>query len=95
MDTNAFKRRLEGLRVLASDERLAGRDELRGLRDYLRFRDLVVAELDKRETKTLDSVANTDLAQTWDAIVGKLTEGNLSFGDLYFRYLEADRLEVR
>lgn len=92
---NAAKKRLAGMRKIANDQRLAGRDEFVGLREYLDARDLVTAELDRRKAKTLTAVSNQDLAQAWESIKGALIEKNLAFGDLFYRWLENDDLGVR
>lgn len=93
-DTKKYERRLEGMRKIAADNRLAQRADIAGLRDYLAFRDVVVAQLGAREAKTLDAASNQDLALAWDTITSRLVEKNLAFGDLYHRWLERDRLEA-
>ncbi len=94
MDGKSFERRLEGMRAIVSDRRMAGRDEFEGLSEYLRYRDMVIAELANRPATTLTAAANMDLADTWEAIKAALVEKNLSFGSLYYRYLENDPMEV-
>lgn len=98
VDLNAWEDRLHDLRRIAADERLAGRDEIEGLGDYLRYRDLMVRELQLRKEEggsaTLNATSNLDLADTWDSITGALVERNLAFGDLFYRWLDSDRLEV-
>jgi hypothetical protein len=93
-DRGAWDRRLVSLTKISDDSRLNGRPDIEGLGDYLEARELVLAELRTRDSKTLDSAGNTDLAFLWESIKGKLIEGNLAFGDLYYRYLETDPMDV-
>jgi hypothetical protein len=98
VDRNVWKKRLDGLREIAADKRLAGRADIAGLRDYLEGRDAMVAELTARGAtggaKTLTAASNADLATLWGQLTGAMVERNLAFSDLYFRFLERDRLEV-
>jgi hypothetical protein len=97
-DRNAMKKRLTGLRDLAADDRLAQRSEFQGLREYFDVREVVRAALLARAkdggAASLDAAGNQDLAFLWEAMVGKITEQNLAFGDLYSRFLERDTLEA-
>jgi hypothetical protein len=98
VDRGTWDRRLKGLTEVAADDRLAQRDDIRGLRDYLHARDLMVSELRARGeaggAKTITAAGNTDLANLWQSITGALVEKNLAFSDTYYRYLEHDPLEV-
>lgn len=94
VDRGAMTRRLQGMREIAADDRLAQRPDIQGLRDYLEARHVIGAALSEREFKTLDAVANEDLANLWDTIVGKIVEQNLAFGDLYHRWLSRDQPEA-
>ncbi len=87
------EKRLAGLREIASDDRLAQRPDIEGLRLYLKYRDLVVGELSRRESTTIDSVANQDIAFTWESIKAQIVEKNPAFASLFHRYLERDQLE--
>jgi hypothetical protein len=97
VDRQAMDRRLTGMREIAADKRLSGRQDIAGLGDYLRYRDMVTSELTKRKAAggagTLDAVANTDLDGIWEQIKTKLLERNLAFSSLYYRWLGNDRLE--
>lgn len=94
VDRGAFTRRLEGMREIVADERLSQRPDIEGLHMYLKYRDLVVNELNNREAKTLTSVANQDLAFAWASIRAQIVERNPAFADLYYRYLESDPMEA-
>lgn len=93
-DRKSFDRRLEGMRDIADDKRLSKRPDIQGLNLYLKYRDLVVQELGRRESKTLTSVANQDLAYQWSSITSQIVEKNPAFADLFYRYLERDPMEV-
>ena len=89
---------IEGLREIAADDRLAGRDEIRGLRDYLEARDIILAELAARKAaggaSTLGSAGNQDLAGLWANITAQLVDENDLFSQLYYRYLERDPMSL-
>jgi hypothetical protein len=97
-DRGAWGRKLSGLREIAADDRLAGRQEIAGLRDYLSARDLVVDELSRRKAvggaSTISAASNTDLAGLWAQVTTGLTDNNPAFSQLYYRYLERDPLDI-
>lgn len=90
VDQNAMTRRIEAMQKIADDDRLAQREDIRGLGEYLRARRAVQAELASRDAHTLTAGANQDLALLWESIKGAIVERNLAFQDLYYRYLERD-----
>lgn len=90
VDRRSFTRRLEGLREVADDKRLAKRQEIRVLGDYLTARDLVVSTLKKREAKSLTAASNQDLAMVWESVRMSFVDRNLAFADLFYRFLERD-----
>lgn len=98
MDRNAMARRIEGMREIAADRRMSGRDEIRLLGVYLQGRDAMAAELAARKAAggaaTLTAAANQDLAVLWESITGVIVEQNLSFGALYHRWLSNDKIEA-
>lgn len=96
-DRGAWKRKLDGLREIASSDTFANRPDrldITGLRDYLRARDLVIGELGNRKAKTLTAASNQDIAMLWESMKAALVERNLAFGDLYYRYLENDPMRL-
>lgn len=93
-DRLAFTRRLEGLTVIAEDERLSKRPDIRGLQDYLYLREQVMSELAKRPSSTITSSANADLAMAWESLKAQVVERNPAFASLYYRYLERDPMEI-
>lgn len=91
----AMESRLIGLREIASDKRLLGRDDIRGLAEYLLMRDEFVGELQYRADtdsgpKSITAEDNIDLYDQWQIGVSSILSRNLSFAPLYYRYLELD-----
>lgn len=93
-DSQRWDKRIEGMREIAADDRLTKRPDIAGLRDYLKARDLMVAELKRRReaggAATLTATANADLRGVWESLTGDLVERNLAFGQLFHRWLERD-----
>jgi hypothetical protein len=94
VDRDAFNRKLEGMRAVVADDRLNKRPDLVGLAEYLRQRDLVLAVLASRETKSITASANQDIALLWETLKARLIEQNLAFSDTYYRFLSNDPMEV-
>jgi len=96
VDRQAMSRRLEGMAAIVTDKRLIGRPEIQGLATYLRARQAFQGVLAARKAaggaQTLEAVANQDVAAAWATVVGRLTERNLAFADLYYRWLTNDDL---
>lgn len=97
-DRGAWNRKIEGLREIAADDRLAGRDEIRGLRRYLEARDTILDQLAARKeaggASTLTAAGNQDLHGLWLNVTSNLTDGNDLFSRLFYRYLERDPLDL-
>lgn len=94
-DQGANERRVKGLTLIASDKRIAQRPEIKELRTYLSARQAFVQLLSQREVKSLDAVSNQDLSAAWDQVKGLLlsqSDGAVQFHDLYYRYLDQDKL---
>lgn len=76
---------------------LQGRSDIRKLGEYIRTRDSIQKELARRKEEggysSLQAAANQDVAQVWSTLVGRMTESDTAFQQLYFRYLERDRLD--
>ncbi len=89
-DRNAWSKRIEGARAMTDNEALAGRPDVAGLKDYLAARDQLLAVLATRESRTLSSSSNQDLAALWRTMVARIVERNPEFADLYYRKLEND-----
>lgn len=92
VDNAKWQKRIAGMRGIVADSRLAQRDDMKGLAEYLKLRDSVAAALSTRKAKSLTASGNRDLALLWETMTGKLVEQNLAFGALYHRYLEGDPL---
>jgi hypothetical protein len=98
VDRGAADRNIRELVEIASDRRLRNRDDIRGLAEYLILRDQTELELARRAAeggaKTLRAKANADLAQQFNDSVFALKDSNLSFGDLWTRFLSHDHKHV-
>ena len=96
-DRGVWARKINGLREIAGDERLAGRAEISELRRYLGARDQVVDILAARKAQggasTITAASNTDLKGVWDQITGRMVT-NPAFASVFYRYLERDPLEL-
>lgn len=90
VDQKKWTKRVGGMQAIASDKRLAGRPEIKGLRLYLEARDIMVKTLAERKASTLTAASNQDLATAWESITHKLADDNPPFADLFFRWLEHD-----
>ena len=93
-DSLATQRRIQDLTAIANDPRMAGRDDMIGLRRYLIVRQHVVDVLAARKSAggsgTLTANANADLAAGWDAVVQQIRLDNTAFSDLHARWLSHD-----
>ena len=95
VDRGVMRRRITNLRaVISANKELRGRQDIQGVVEYLRLRDMVVQELRTRQDSTLAAQSNADLAFLFDTAVGNLVERNLAFQDTYYRYLERDELSA-
>lgn len=89
-DRAAMTKRLTAMAQIVLDDRIGGRNEMRGLYDYLRTRAEVRVEMQRRKFATLDSKKSRRLGAQWDAYVTGLKEQNLAFADLHHRWLVND-----
>jgi hypothetical protein len=89
-DTSRMSARLNSMRQIVQDGRLQGRDDIRGLVDYLDLRARFRREMAARGFKTLDSKKAKTLAFAWQRTVFGLKNQNLSFAALYDRWLAND-----
>lgn len=92
VDRGVMRRRIDNLRAaLDSAPELHGRQDIKGLLQYLDIRDGIVEMLRERGgAKTLEAQENADLKFLYDALVGNLIESNLAWQDTYYRWLERD-----
>jgi hypothetical protein len=78
------------MRQIVTDSRLMGRDDIRGLIDYLHYRQQFKAYMSARGFKSLESQKAKTLAFQWQNTVFGLKQRNLSFASLYDRWLSND-----
>ena len=88
-DLKAWARKIEGLTVIANDPRLAGRPAIAGLRQYLDYREQIIALLASRDVSAIDATANRDIDLLWETIKSRLST-QPEFGELAQRWLEND-----
>lgn len=93
-DESKWSRKIVGMKEIVSDERLVGRPDIAGLKDYLGARDVMIGMLQAREQKSLTAQANQDLRIMWETYVMSIKERNLAFSDLYNRWLVNDPLSA-
>lgn len=93
-DRGAWERKMNGMREIAADSRLAARPEIRQLGEYLRARDIIIDELAARQAAggaaTLTAARNQDIAGLWANITAQMVDSNPAFSQLFYRYLERD-----
>jgi hypothetical protein len=98
VDRNAEAKKIEALRAVAADERLAQRPDIAGLRTYLELRDYFTYFLALRNqaggSAQLDAASNVDIATAWDTVKSALAERNPAFAPVLYRYLDRDDLAV-
>ena len=93
-----WEKRIEGMRVIADDDRFIGRSDIQALRDYLAARDEITSMLAEIKrgggSAKLDSPAPTNqaLRKTWETIVQDMLDNNPTFRDIHERWFEFDML---
>ena len=96
LDTDGSKtnRVIRGLTRILEDEKFmtanAENPTWRSVATYLTLRNQVAYELSQREVKSLDAKANIDLANAFEAAVGRLKQDDIGFSDIYDRFLSQD-----
>lgn len=94
-ELSEWPERIEGMRAIVADERLSGRQDIESLGGYLAARDMVTGVLAYRAASggasTLSAEANTDLRLMWETVTDNMIE-NPTFSDLFWRWLEYDKL---
>lgn len=94
VDTSRMSQRLMSMREVIQDERLQGRDDIRGLIQYLQVRNQFKAYMAVNGFATVDSMEATPIRLEWERVVNAMKSQNLSFAALYDRWLHADNLQV-
>lgn len=95
---NAADRRVDFMGKMIEDPRILARPGYAELADYLNFRQIVVAELNKRKAKggsnNLTAQANQDLQERFVGYTQGLKLSNTYFADIWARWLAADDLDT-
>lgn len=100
-DLRAMPKRVEFLTSLSKDPKILNnpmRTDVRVLSEYLAMREAFVGHLAQLKKQglpsTLDAIANRGIAQEWTRIKEAFALSDTRFGDLYWRYLSNDSLQV-
>lgn len=95
-DKGKWDKKIDALRDISSRPEMQGREDMKGIREYLASRDKMTTILASRKkaggAATLTASSNADLASTWDVITGALVRKNLAFQETFYRHLENDPL---
>lgn len=92
IDTGKIVSFLRYAKDISSDPRIANRPDIKSLNLYINARERIVNTLSTRESRSITSDTNTDLAVAWNQIVGVLLNNDVTFNDIYSRMLEKDDL---
>lgn len=97
---NKMTDRIATMEKLVDEPKLRGdpmRQDIHALSDYLTMRRRFVAELkdrtDEDSKTTLDAKKNADLKEAWEQFQSYMVGVNTMFSDLFYSYLEFDRLQ--
>tara|TARA_B100000700_G_scaffold11235_1_gene11436 strand:+ start:4564 stop:9897 length:5334 start_codon:yes stop_codon:yes gene_type:complete len=94
-DLTKWEDRIAGMRAIVKDERLAQRDDIRLIGEYLKMRDVLTGELARRSAAggsgDITSGSNMDVRAVWQAWTDEQMN-NPTFSDLLWRWLEFDPL---
>lgn len=82
--------RLSALRSIVQVPELQGRNDIRGLAEYLSLRDEMRGSMKKFRLASLDSQKASSLRRRWEDKVHALTETYPAFHDLWSRWLSQD-----
>jgi hypothetical protein len=101
LDGTKTLRVISGLNKITSDEKfIKDHSDKKGnlnptwasVSTYLQIRQQLSNELATRPVKGLTAKANGDVYAIYQAMVSKLKDGNIGFGDIYDRYLSQDQV---
>ena len=93
-DGSKIQRVIRGLDDILNNEKFmkanADNPTWKSIAAYLALREQVANELENRRVKGLRAKANIELANAFDAAVGKLKQEDIGFSDIYDRFLSND-----
>lgn len=89
-DRGAQEYRIRAMRSIAQVPELQGREDIRGLAEYLANRSDMQLTMARYGYKTLESKQARFLQRKWEEQVHSLTESNIAFRDLWSRWLSQD-----
>ena len=64
----------------------------KSISQYMKVRNLIATELEKRSSKSIDAKSNSDLKNIYENLIQKMKQDDLGFGDVYDRFLSQDKL---
>lgn len=92
IDTQKVYNFLKFAQQTSKDSRLANRNDMKTMTEYLQGRDWIIQQLAQRSSQNIDNPENLDLRQAWDAFTGELIDQDITFNRVFTRYLEKDDL---
>lgn len=92
IDTQKVYNFLKFAQETTKDSRLASRNDMKTMAEYLEGRQWIVDALKQRPSQNIDNPANADLRQAWDEFTGDLIDQDITFNRIFTRYLEKDDL---
>jgi hypothetical protein len=92
MDTRKVVNFLNYANKVVQDERVAKREDMKTMAEYLEGRKIIIEALSRRKSKNIDNEANADLRMAWAEFVGELIDTDITFTRVYSRILENDKL---
>lgn len=96
-NSNQYETRLQAIAQIAQDQTLLAnplRSDIRSLNQWVQYRDVIYEALQQRDSKSITSSSNQDLANWWDYWMSNLQQNDTKFGPLYARYLEKDNFKA-
>jgi len=99
VDGSKTLRVINGLEKILSNKDFMARNvnnpTWKSISEYMKVRNLIAIELDKRSIKSIDAKSNADLKNIYESLVQKMKQDDLGFGDVYDRFLSQDKLYYR
>jgi len=92
IDTQKVFNFLKFAQQTTKDPRLANRNDIKTMKEYLEGRQLIIKILSQRPSQNIDNESNADLREVWDAFTGGLIDQDVNFNRVFTRYLEKDDL---
>jgi hypothetical protein len=93
IDTNKVNNFLQFASKVVKDPRVANREDINIMKDYLEGREYIRQVLAGRNSQVITNASNADVKELWDEFIGDLIDNNVTtFNRVYTRMLENDDL---